>query len=39
MELGMPLPEAVQPQLAAIWNIIYAAIETNDKPHHDAYFA
>lgn len=39
MELGTQLPEAVQPQLAAIWDIISNAIETNDKPHYDAYFA
>lgn len=39
MELGTQLPEAVQPQLAAIWGIICTAIETNDKPHYDAYFA
>ncbi|EOW2077176.1 AAA family ATPase [Vibrio mimicus] len=39
MELGTQLPEAVQPQLAAIWDIICSAIETNDKPHYDAYFA
>ncbi|WP_037410130.1 AAA family ATPase [Shewanella fidelis] len=39
MELGTQLPEAVQPQLANIWSIISTAIETNDKPHYDAYFA
>jgi wobble nucleotide-excising tRNase len=39
MELGTQLPEAMQPQLAAIWGIICTAIETNDKPHYDAYFA
>ncbi|MZI93040.1 AAA family ATPase [Vibrio sp. CAIM 722] len=39
MELGTQLPQAVQPQLVAIWNIICAAIEMNDKPHYDAYFA
>ncbi len=39
MEIGTQLPEAVQPQLAAIWDIICTAIETNDKPHYDAYFA
>ncbi|MCK2888540.1 AAA family ATPase [Escherichia coli] len=39
MGLGMQLPEAVQPQLASIWGIISSAIETNDKPHYDAYFA
>lgn len=39
MELGTQLPGAVQPQLVAIWDIICIAIETNDKPHYDAYFA
>ncbi|ANU35652.1 AAA family ATPase [Vibrio scophthalmi] len=36
---GLELPEAVQPQLVHIWDIIGEAIRTNDKPHYDAYYA
>ncbi|MCL2914906.1 AAA family ATPase [Shewanella corallii] len=39
MELGVKFPEAVQPQLTNAWGIITNAIETNDKPHYDAYYA
>lgn len=39
MELGVQFPEAVQPQLTNAWDIITNAIETNDKPHYDAYYA
>lgn len=39
MELGVQFPEAVQPQLTNAWEIITNAIETNDKPHYDAYYA
>ncbi|PSU71439.1 hypothetical protein C9J22_06530 [Photobacterium phosphoreum] len=39
MTLGTQLPEAVHPQLVLAWDIITNAIETNDKPHFDAYYA
>tara|TARA_B100001063_G_scaffold126187_1_gene117913 strand:+ start:1624 stop:3840 length:2217 start_codon:yes stop_codon:yes gene_type:complete len=39
MELGVQFPEAMQPQLTNVWEIITNAIEANDKPHYDAYYA
>ncbi|HIF9151668.1 TPA: AAA family ATPase [Photobacterium damselae] len=39
MELGVQFPEAAQPQLTNAWEIITNAIETNDRPHYDAYYA